>query len=29
MGKRLAIARDISADERTGFAKKWNSVVGL
>uniref|UniRef100_A0AAU3GPR2 Spermidine/putrescine ABC transporter substrate-binding protein n=1 Tax=Streptomyces sp. NBC_01401 TaxID=2903854 RepID=A0AAU3GPR2_9ACTN len=29
MRKRLAIARDITADERTGFAKKWNSVVGL
>ncbi|MFJ9807140.1 PotD/PotF family extracellular solute-binding protein [Streptomyces sp. NPDC101158] len=29
MRKRLAIARDITADERTAFAKRWNSIVGL
>ncbi|MFH9607593.1 spermidine/putrescine ABC transporter substrate-binding protein [Streptomyces sp. NPDC017448] len=29
MRKRLAIARDITSEERTDFAKKWNSVVGL
>ncbi|MFB7865829.1 PotD/PotF family extracellular solute-binding protein [Streptomyces sp. NPDC056069] len=29
MRKRLAIARDITADERTVFAKRWNSIVGL
>lgn len=29
MRKRLAIARDITADERQGFAKRWNSIVGL
>ncbi|MEV5974387.1 spermidine/putrescine ABC transporter substrate-binding protein [Streptomyces sp. NPDC051921] len=29
MRKRLAIARDITAEERTGFAKRWNAIVGL
>ncbi|MFJ9578081.1 PotD/PotF family extracellular solute-binding protein [Streptomyces sp. NPDC101191] len=29
MRERLAIARDITADERTVFAKRWNSIVGL
>ncbi|WP_406391809.1 spermidine/putrescine ABC transporter substrate-binding protein [Streptomyces sp. NBC_00887] len=29
MRERLAIARDITSEERTGFAKKWNSIVGL
>lgn len=29
MRKRLAIARDITSEERTGFAKKWNAIVGL
>ncbi|MFF9844253.1 spermidine/putrescine ABC transporter substrate-binding protein [Streptomyces sp. NPDC013740] len=29
MRARLAIARDISAEERTEFAKRWNSIVGL
>ncbi|MBL1287044.1 spermidine/putrescine ABC transporter substrate-binding protein [Streptomyces sp. For3] len=29
MRRRLAIARDITSEERTGFAKKWNSIVGL
>ncbi|MFC9247021.1 spermidine/putrescine ABC transporter substrate-binding protein [Streptomyces sp. NPDC057136] len=29
MRKRLAIARDITAEERSDFAKKWNSIVGL
>ncbi|MFJ8886952.1 spermidine/putrescine ABC transporter substrate-binding protein [Streptomyces sp. NPDC102402] len=29
MRSRLAIARDITSEERTGFAKKWNSIVGL
>ncbi|WP_103514793.1 spermidine/putrescine ABC transporter substrate-binding protein [Streptomyces sp. SM10] len=29
MRSRLAIARDITSEERVGFAKKWNSVVGL
>lgn len=27
--ERLAIARDITSEERVGFAKRWNSVVGL
>ncbi|GAA3491780.1 hypothetical protein GCM10018987_58630 [Streptomyces cremeus] len=27
--KRLAIARDITAEERLEFAKRWNSIVGL
>ncbi|MDQ0987375.1 spermidine/putrescine ABC transporter substrate-binding protein [Streptomyces sp. V2I9] len=29
MRERLAIARDITSEERMGFAKKWNSIVGL
>ncbi|MZE53958.1 extracellular solute-binding protein [Streptomyces sp. SID5770] len=29
MRSRLAIARDITAEERLTFAKKWNSIVGL
>ncbi|WP_066937186.1 spermidine/putrescine ABC transporter substrate-binding protein [Streptomyces sp. NBRC 110611] len=29
MRKRLAIARDISAEERAVFAKEWNAIVGL
>ncbi|MFE1384007.1 spermidine/putrescine ABC transporter substrate-binding protein [Streptomyces sp. NPDC058740] len=29
MRARLAIARDISAEERAEFAKRWNSIVGL
>lgn len=29
MRKRLAITRDITSEERPGFAKKWNSIVGL
>ncbi|MER7695591.1 MULTISPECIES: spermidine/putrescine ABC transporter substrate-binding protein [unclassified Streptomyces] len=29
MRKRLAIARDITSEERMDFTKKWNSVVGL
>ncbi|MFE0702816.1 spermidine/putrescine ABC transporter substrate-binding protein [Streptomyces sp. NPDC058872] len=29
MRSRLAIARDITAEERQAFAKKWNSIVGL
>ncbi|MGW4163677.1 ABC transporter substrate-binding protein [Streptomyces sp. NPDC004788] len=29
MRKRLAIARDIRPEERTEFAKRWNSIVGL
>ncbi|MFJ3905895.1 spermidine/putrescine ABC transporter substrate-binding protein [Streptomyces sp. NPDC090025] len=29
MRKRLAIARDITSEERTDFAKRWNSIVGL
>ncbi|WP_228989907.1 spermidine/putrescine ABC transporter substrate-binding protein [Streptomyces sp. DH8] len=29
MRRRLAIARDITSEERTDFAKKWNSIVGL
>ncbi|MFD9504646.1 spermidine/putrescine ABC transporter substrate-binding protein [Streptomyces sp. NPDC060035] len=27
--ERLAVARDITSEERTGFAKRWNSIVGL
>ncbi|WP_328911538.1 spermidine/putrescine ABC transporter substrate-binding protein [Streptomyces sp. NBC_00234] len=27
--KRLAIARDITSEERSAFAKRWNSIVGL
>ncbi|MFF9073075.1 PotD/PotF family extracellular solute-binding protein [Streptomyces sp. NPDC014735] len=29
MRSRLAIARDITSEERTEFAKRWNAVVGL
>ncbi|MBB6438386.1 polyamine ABC transporter substrate-binding protein [Streptomyces candidus] len=29
MRKRLAIARDITAEERLEFAKTWNGIVGL
>ena len=29
MRERLVIARDITADERVEFAKKWNGIVGL
>ncbi|MFD9732756.1 spermidine/putrescine ABC transporter substrate-binding protein, partial [Micrococcus luteus] len=29
MRERLAIARDITAEERAGFTKKWNAIVGL
>ncbi|MFB7591514.1 spermidine/putrescine ABC transporter substrate-binding protein [Streptomyces sp. NPDC056169] len=29
MQSRLAIARDIRADERQEFAKRWNGIVGL
>jgi spermidine/putrescine transport system substrate-binding protein len=29
MRKRLAIARDITSEERTEFAERWNSIVGL
>ncbi|WP_432101889.1 polyamine ABC transporter substrate-binding protein [Streptomyces sp. bgisy091] len=29
MRERLAIARDITSEERTGFAKRWNAIVGL
>ncbi|WP_327122215.1 extracellular solute-binding protein [Streptomyces sp. NBC_01341] len=29
MRERLAIARDITSAERTDFAKRWNSIVGL
>ncbi|MEU9013190.1 spermidine/putrescine ABC transporter substrate-binding protein [Streptomyces sp. NPDC048479] len=29
MRKRLAIARDITSEERTPFAKRWNAIVGL
>ncbi|MEU8033374.1 spermidine/putrescine ABC transporter substrate-binding protein [Streptomyces sp. NPDC049099] len=29
MRGRLAIARDITATERTEFAKRWNTIVGL
>ncbi|MEU6374766.1 extracellular solute-binding protein [Streptomyces sp. NPDC046909] len=29
MRKRLVIARDITAKERVGFAKRWNAIVGL
>ena len=27
--KRLAIARDITSEERSAFAKRWNAIVGL
>ena len=26
---RLAIARDITSEERVEFAKRWNAIVGL
>ncbi|WP_445528514.1 ABC transporter substrate-binding protein [Streptomyces cyslabdanicus] len=29
MRKHLAIARDMSSDERTEFGKRWNAIVGL
>ncbi|MHC5903325.1 polyamine ABC transporter substrate-binding protein [Streptomyces sp. S6] len=29
MRERLAVARDITARERVGFAKRWNEIVGL
>lgn len=29
MRRRLAIARDITPEERVGFAKRWNAVAGL
>ncbi|MFF8445729.1 spermidine/putrescine ABC transporter substrate-binding protein [Streptomyces californicus] len=29
MRERLAIARDITSEERMDFAKKWNGIVGL
>jgi spermidine/putrescine transport system substrate-binding protein len=29
MRGRLAIARDITATERTAFAKRWNAIAGL
>ncbi|MFG2892930.1 PotD/PotF family extracellular solute-binding protein [Streptomyces sp. NPDC048248] len=29
MRKRLAIARDITSEERITFAKEWNAIVGL
>ncbi|MFE2236123.1 PotD/PotF family extracellular solute-binding protein [Streptomyces sp. NPDC059442] len=29
MRRRLAIARDITSEERAGFARRWNSIVGL
>ncbi|MCX5393487.1 PotD/PotF family extracellular solute-binding protein [Streptomyces sp. NBC_00094] len=29
MRSRLAIARDVRADERQEFAKRWNAIVGL
>ncbi|MFF4187320.1 spermidine/putrescine ABC transporter substrate-binding protein [Streptomyces sp. NPDC001691] len=29
MRKRLAIARDITSEERVDFAKRWNAIVGL
>ncbi|MFF4042090.1 PotD/PotF family extracellular solute-binding protein [Streptomyces sp. NPDC001816] len=29
MRKRLAIARDITSEERVEFAKRWNQIVGL
>ncbi|WP_037679557.1 spermidine/putrescine ABC transporter substrate-binding protein [Streptomyces griseus] len=29
MRQRLAIARDITGAERVGFAKRWNTIVGL
>ncbi|WP_432752642.1 PotD/PotF family extracellular solute-binding protein [Streptomyces sp. JL2001] len=29
MRRRLAIARDITSEERAGFVRRWNSIVGL
>ncbi|WP_217215142.1 spermidine/putrescine ABC transporter substrate-binding protein [Streptomyces sp. AC550_RSS872] len=29
MRERLAIARDITSEERVGFAKRWNAIAGL
>ncbi|MFJ4487350.1 spermidine/putrescine ABC transporter substrate-binding protein [Streptomyces longwoodensis] len=29
MRRRLAIARDITAEERAGFTKRWNAIAGL
>lgn len=29
MRQRLAIARDITSEERVGFAKRWNAIAGL
>ncbi|MFF6978730.1 spermidine/putrescine ABC transporter substrate-binding protein [Streptomyces sp. NPDC008343] len=29
MRRRLAIARDITSQERVGFAKRWNAIAGL
>jgi spermidine/putrescine transport system substrate-binding protein len=29
MRERLAIARDVTANERTEFAKRWNAIAGL
>ncbi|MFE0675166.1 PotD/PotF family extracellular solute-binding protein [Streptomyces sp. NPDC058867] len=29
MRQRLAVARDITADERVEFGKRWNAIVGL
>ncbi|WP_327719655.1 spermidine/putrescine ABC transporter substrate-binding protein [Streptomyces sp. NBC_00490] len=29
MRERLVIARDITSQERVGFAKRWNAIVGL
>ncbi|MEU2431183.1 spermidine/putrescine ABC transporter substrate-binding protein [Streptomyces sp. NPDC007861] len=29
MRRRLAIARDITSEERTDFTKRWNGIVGL
>ncbi|KOG34769.1 polyamine ABC transporter substrate-binding protein [Streptomyces resistomycificus] len=29
MRERLAVARDIGPEERVGFAKRWNAIVGL
>ena len=29
MSTRLAIARDITSQERQGFARRWNAIVGL
>jgi spermidine/putrescine transport system substrate-binding protein len=29
MRRRLAIARDITSEERPEFAKRWNAIAGL